>query len=147
MMGSNRRASATELAPDAVTCETSGSRSADPPSEADVADAGETPTPSRRGPTRAHVYISTLGWLLCVVVGTGIYSNVIADPASVRDSAASLARQQAGCNEPCRILHMEERRSVFGYRADYEMADGRGAIHVTCRRAAIVLGSHHCWTH
>lgn len=134
MMGSKTRASATELASNGPTRQ-----------ESEAVEA-EVPTPSPRARTRAQVYLSTLGWLLCAVVGTGIYSNVIADPSSVRDFAGSLARQHAHCAEPCRVLHMEERRSVFGYRADYEI-DGRGSVHVSCRRAAIVLGSHQCETH
>lgn len=137
MMGSKTRASATELASDGPTRE-----------EREVVDgdAQDVPTRSPRARTRAQVYLSTLGWLLCAVVGTGIYSNVIADPSSLRDFASSLARRHAGCVEPCRVLHMEERRSVFGYRADYDM-DGRGPVHVTCRRTAIVLGNHQCETH
>jgi len=99
----------------------------------------------QRSRTRAHAYVSALGWLLCVVVAVGIYTNVIADPVTVRERAASIARQHAGCGERCRVLQMQERRSVFGYRADYEL-EGNGSVRVTCRRAAVVLGEHDCQT-
>ena len=99
----------------------------------------------QRARTRAHVYVSVLGWLLCIVVAAGIYTNVIADPAIIRERAASLARRHAGCGERCRILQMQERRTVFGYRADYEI-EGNGSVHVTCRRAAVVFGDHECQT-
>ncbi len=100
----------------------------------------------RRSRTRAHAYVSVLGWMLCIVVAVGIYTNVIADPAPVRDHAASLARQQGSCGGRCRVLQMQERRSVFGYRADYEL-EGNASVHVTCRRTVVVLGEHECHTH
>jgi len=94
---------------------------------------------------RAQVYAPLLGWVFCAIVGTGIYTNVIADPSVVRERARGVAAQSAGCGQQCRVLEMHERRSVIDYRADYELA-GKGAVRVVCRRAAIVVGGHECWT-
>ena len=96
-----------------------------------------------RARTRALACVSALGWLLCSLVGVGIYMNVITDPSAVRERAANVARSHAGCGEGCRVLEMQERRNILGYRADYEIA-GVGSVRVSCWRTAIVVGDHEC---
>jgi hypothetical protein len=86
---------------------------------------------------------SVLAWMICVVVALGVYTNVLADDTALRTRADVLARQQAGCGDQCHVTHMQGRRSVFGYRADYDI-DGVGTVHVTCQRKEIVFGDNEC---
>ncbi len=72
--------------------------------------------------------------------------NVIADPSTVRERAGLVARDHAGCGDGCRVLQMQERRNILGYRAEYELA-GAGAVRVSCWRTAIVVGEYECDAH
>lgn len=104
--------------------------------------------PSKRSPwtwTCLRRAVSALGWMLCGLVGLGVYTNLLADDSALRARTEALARQHAGCGDACTVLGMESRRTVFEFRADYEL-ERVGTIQVVCRRAAIVAGAHVCRT-
>ncbi len=84
-----------------------------------------------------------LGGAFSGLVVLAVYVNVVADNAPIRAHAEDLAREHAGCGSQCHVARMQERRDVLGYHADFDIG-GAGTIHITCRRAAIVVGEHEC---
>ncbi|AKV01003.1 hypothetical protein AKJ09_07666 [Labilithrix luteola] len=99
--------------------------------------------PPRRWPGRVA---SALGWMLGGLCAFAVYANVLSDDTALRARAETVARQQAGCNDKCRMTRAEIQRSVLEYRADYEM-EGSSAVQVRCRRQAIVVGDYACTGH
>ncbi|MDF2693487.1 MAG: hypothetical protein K0S65_1870 [Labilithrix sp.] len=102
----------------------------------------------RRRPPRQQLnrVVTALVWLFSGLAAVAVYMNVMADDSDLRLKTEALARERAGCSDRCRITTMQGRRSVVEYSADYSF-DGHGEVHVVCRRAAIVLGEHHCTVH
>ncbi len=99
-------------------------------------------TPRRTGITASRA-LSLAAWLVAAAVGVGLYNNVIADDAGLRHRASEHARQHAGCGNQCTVTQMQERRTVFGYEANYDIV-GAETIEVTCRRSAIIAGDYRC---
>lgn len=87
--------------------------------------------------------LSFCGWTLAAATLVGVYTNVIADDATLRQRTNEIARQHAGCADTCKVGEMQGRRTVLAYDVDYEI-EQVGKVHVTCRRSAVILGDHSC---
>jgi hypothetical protein len=105
------------------------------------------PSPRQRKSRRRRLplIISVVVWVLACFAAVAVYRNVMANDTALRTQAESLARAHAGCGEHCRISSLQSRRSVIEYRADYAI-DGRGEVHVVCRRPGIIFGEQRCTT-
>ncbi|MDB4935862.1 MAG: hypothetical protein JWP87_2834 [Labilithrix sp.] len=80
--------------------------------------------------------------LLLVAIWTA-YANVFSDDTDLRAQAGTMARQQAGCGDKCKVVGMHGSRGMLEESIDYEI-DGKGAFVVTCRRAYVIAGEYAC---
>lgn len=113
---------------------------------ADAIMSGARSTRSRRPRKLLGRALSALVWIVCTLVGTAVYSNVIVDDSALRARAESLACERAGGNPKCQITRMVGRRSVVELQAEYDI-EGAASVRVVCRRSAIIAGEHQCSVH